>query len=64
VRARPCAIRRETPRRHLPACDVYLQTLAEYVRLGRTPILKDEDGARVLGCPRSPSVFISSSGWR
>jgi hypothetical protein len=37
-----------------PAVDLYLQTLAEYVRLGRTPIHKDDDGARVLGVPEEP----------
>jgi hypothetical protein len=34
--------------------DLHLRTLAEYVRLGRTPILKDEDGARVLGVAEEP----------
>jgi hypothetical protein len=49
------ALFEEKPRAVIsPACDVYLQTLAEYVRLGRTPILKDEDGARVLGVPEEP----------
>jgi hypothetical protein len=49
------ALFEEKPRAVIsPAVDLYLQTLAEYVRLGRTPILKDEDGARVLGVPEEP----------
>jgi hypothetical protein len=49
------ALFEEKPRATLPrAVDLYLRTLSEYVRLGRTPVFKDEDGGRVLGVAEEP----------